>query len=134
MHTYYRLRLIYSFYGYSADSPLSYLLSCRFYSPPSEAYYSLLASLPITRFGSMLLVEVMGFAPMSTTTFKQLQRILFRPTTYFIRNRKPLYIIFNQKATIYLGNNVDLQPIGINSVNEMIPISRNFIIGSYRIG
>jgi hypothetical protein len=27
-----------------------------------------------------------------------------------------------------------LQPIGINSVNEMIPISRNFIIGSYRIG
>ena len=82
----------------------------------------------------MLLVEVMGFAPMSTTTFKQLQRILFRPTTYFIRNRKPLYTIFYQKATIYLGNNVDLQPIGINSVNEMIPISRNFIIGSYRIG
>ena len=29
---------------------------------------------------------------MSTTTFKQLQRILFRPTTYFIRNRKLLYI------------------------------------------
>jgi len=49
---------------------------------------------------------------MSTTTFKQLQRILFRPTTYFIRNSKLLYINLSTLASdnhlytylILLGN------------------------------
>ena len=48
-------------------------------TPPSEVYYHNynVCLLPITRFVNILLVEVGGFAPPSTTTFKQLLRITY---------------------------------------------------------
>ena len=86
VHTYYRLRLnqlllrpsvlnpnVFSF----DDSPLFIFCHVDSKTPPSEVYYHNynVCLLPITRFVNILLVEVVGIAPTSTTTFKQLLRI-----------------------------------------------------------